>query len=127
RDWERSARLIEQHGLLLTTGGLPQTVCGWLEALPAGLVRMRPILCVYHAIALMFLGRLDAAEARLRDAEHAIGPDTPHDHALAVLGQIALARANLARCLGDLDRCIALSRQVLLLAATTPVIAHAGA
>jgi LuxR family maltose regulon positive regulatory protein len=127
RDWERSAQLIEQHGLLLTTGGLPQTVCGWLEALPAGLIRTRPILCVYYAIALMFLGRLDAVEARLHDAEHAIGPDTPHDHALAVLGQIALARANLARCLGDLDRCIALSRQVLLLATTTPVIAHAGA
>ena len=34
---------------------------------------------------------------------------------------------NLARCLGDLDRCIALSRQVLLLAAMTPMIAHAGA
>jgi len=127
RDWERSAWLIEQHGLLLTTGGMPQTVCGWLEALPAGLVRTRPILCVYYAVALMFLGRLDAAEARLRDAERAISPDTPHDHALAVLGQIALARANLARCLGDLDRCIVLSRQVLLLAATTPVIAHAGA
>jgi LuxR family maltose regulon positive regulatory protein len=68
RDWERSAQLIEQHGLLLTTGGLPQTVCGWLEALPAGLIRTRPILCVYYAIALMFLGRLDAVEARLHDA-----------------------------------------------------------
>jgi LuxR family transcriptional regulator, maltose regulon positive regulatory protein len=127
RDWERSARLIEQHGLLLATGGLQHIVCGWLETIPDRVILIRPILCVYHAVILMFLGRLDAAEARLRDAERAIGADTPHDHALGVLAQIALAHANLARCVGDLDRCVALSRQVMLLSSTTPMIAHVGA
>jgi LuxR family transcriptional regulator, maltose regulon positive regulatory protein len=127
RDWERSARLLEQHGLLLATDGLQQTVCGWLETIPDQVIVARPMLCLYHAVILMFLGRLDAAEARLREAERGIGAGTPHDQALGVLAQIVLARANLARCVGDLDRCVALSRQVLLLSAATPTIAHAGA
>ncbi|HEU5099148.1 MAG TPA: LuxR C-terminal-related transcriptional regulator, partial [Roseiflexaceae bacterium] len=126
-DWDRSVRLIEQHGLLLATGGMQQKVCGWIEAIPEPLLLARPLLCLYHALILMFLARLDAAEARLRDAERAIEPGTPHDRALAILGQIALARANLARSVGDLDRCVALSRHVLLVASTTPTIAHAGA
>jgi LuxR family maltose regulon positive regulatory protein len=42
---------------------------GWVKALPAELIRRRPVLSVVSAWALLDGGELDAAEARLQDAE----------------------------------------------------------
>ena len=94
-DLEQVARLVEQHGPHLTQRGQVQTVLGWLNALPEALVRSRASLCIVHAQTLMFTGQLEAAEARLNDAERCIqigyagqsgagypGPGGPHprDH-----------------------------------------------
>ena len=42
---------------------------GWLELLPDEVVRVRPVLSVGFAGALLAGGELEGVEARLRDAE----------------------------------------------------------
>ena len=42
---------------------------GWLELLPDEVVRVRPVLSVGFAAALLARGELEGVEARLRDAE----------------------------------------------------------
>src|SRR5262249_49176709 len=76
-DEARVADLIEQHGVRIIVGGQVQTVLGWLSALPDMLIRARPMLCIVHALALLFTNQLAAAEARIQDAERTIQPDTP--------------------------------------------------
>ena len=54
-------------------GSQEATWKGWVQALPAELVRARPVLSVYYALALL-PADLDAAEARLQDAERWLQP-----------------------------------------------------
>jgi len=84
-----------------------------LNALPEALVRSRASLCVINASVLMFIGQLEAAEARLNDAEQCVQADTPVNQAQAILGQVALHRAIIARFYGNLARSIAFSRPAL--------------
>jgi LuxR family maltose regulon positive regulatory protein len=112
----RAAALIECHGLSLASSGSAPLVRGWLDALPDALVRARPALCLYDGLALMATKQLDAAEGRLLDAERGITTAASDDRDLNMLAQIALARAAIARCTGDLARCMALSQRVMLLA-----------
>jgi LuxR family maltose regulon positive regulatory protein len=44
-------------------------VLGWLELLPDEVIRVRPVLSVGFAGALLAGGEYEAVEARLRDAE----------------------------------------------------------
>jgi LuxR family maltose regulon positive regulatory protein len=81
---------------------------GWVEALPEGLPRSRPGLCVAHAWALFMSGRLEGAEGRARDAERA-------DNTGAHSGSVAALRANLLRVRGDVPGAIELSRKALRL------------
>ena len=99
--------LIEQHGLRIIVGGQVHTVLGWLSALPDALIRARPLLCIFHALALLFTNELAAAEARLQDAERCIRPDTPAAEVQLIQGRAAAIRANIARYTGDLAGCVA--------------------
>jgi LuxR family transcriptional regulator, maltose regulon positive regulatory protein len=112
-DLEQVARLVEQHGPHLTQRGQVHTVLGWLNALPNALVRSRASLCIVHAQTLMFTGHLEAAEARLNDAEQCIQTDTSANQAQAILGQVALIRAIIMRFYGNLAHSITLSRLAL--------------
>ena len=123
-DSARAARLIEQHGLPMIVGGQVQTVLGWLSPLPDALLRSRPLLCIFHALALLFTNKLEAAEARLQDAERSIGPDTPPADASATQGYAAAIRANIALYTGDMAGCVAYGEQVLRLLPETEVIAR---
>ncbi len=112
-DLEQVARLVEQHGPHLTQRGQVQTVLGWLNALPEALLRSRASLCIVYAQALMFTGHLEAAEARLNEAEQCVQTDTPAHQAQAILGQVALIRAIITRFYGNLAHSIAFSHQAL--------------
>ena len=68
-DFERAADLVELAAPTMFTGGQETTLFGWLKALPDELAPSRPVLSVWFAWALLFSGELEAAEARLRDAE----------------------------------------------------------
>ncbi len=123
-DGARAAQLIEQHGLGVIVGGQVQTALNWLNQLPQDLLRTRPRLCIYHALALLFTNELAAAEARLQEAEHCLRPDTPPATAQSIQGYAAAIRANIALYTGDLAGCVACGEQVLALLPETEVIAR---
>jgi LuxR family maltose regulon positive regulatory protein len=123
-DGSRAAQLIEQHGLGVIVGGQVQTALRWLNRLPEDLLRPRPRLCIYYALALLFTNQLAAAEARLQEAERCLRPDTPPAVAQSIQGYAAAIRANIALYTGDLAGCVAYGEQVLALLPETEVIAR---
>lgn len=122
RDWERAVRLIEVSGIAVVLSQQVQTVLGWIDEIPEALVRERPALCIIHALALVLLNRLDAAEVRLQEAERCLRGIPTTDQARAILGRAAVIRAAIARSSGDLERCVAMGRKALeLLPETEPM------
>jgi ATP/maltotriose-dependent transcriptional regulator MalT len=120
----RAADLIAQHGLPTIVGGGVQTALDWLSRLPAALPRDRPFLGIIHALALLFTNDLAAAEARLYDVEHSIGPATAPAAADYLQGYVAGIRANIALYTGDAAGCVTYGAQVLRLLPETEVIAR---
>jgi LuxR family transcriptional regulator, maltose regulon positive regulatory protein len=68
-DFERSADLVELAIPTMRSNRQEATMLGWLKALPDEMVHFRPVLSVGYAWALLASGELEAALARLRDAE----------------------------------------------------------
>ena len=68
-DFERAADLVELAIPAMRRTRQEATVRGWLEALPDEVVRVRPVLSVGFAGALLAGGEFEGVEARLRDAE----------------------------------------------------------
>ena len=69
RTLARAADLIELTGPPTDEGSENAAWLRWARALPDELVRARPVLSVWYAYALLGSGQLEAAEARLTDAE----------------------------------------------------------
>jgi LuxR family maltose regulon positive regulatory protein len=109
-DSEHAVRLVEVTARPLLLRGEATTVLDWLEALPDGLVRMRPQLCIYAAWSLAITGQIEAVESRLLDAEQGL---EQHPEAARLAGEIAAVRATIAGLRRDLPRAIKLGRQAL--------------
>ncbi|PKO13383.1 MAG: helix-turn-helix transcriptional regulator [Chloroflexi bacterium HGW-Chloroflexi-10] len=78
KDFESAADLIELAWPAAEAGNiLPAAWLSWVKALPEALVNTRPILMVGYAYALLGLGELEAAEARLQGAEKWLEPAEP--------------------------------------------------
>jgi LuxR family maltose regulon positive regulatory protein len=75
-DFERAADLAELAWPAWSGSFQSITWLGWVKALPEELVRARPVLSVAYAQALLGAGKLEAAEARLLDAERWLEPTT---------------------------------------------------
>jgi len=106
-DFERAALLIEQVAEATFMRSEMATFLSWVELLPDALVRAQPLLCVYHAGALLWGGRpLDAIEARLQDTVEA-DPDG------SISGEVAAIRALLAAHQGDVRYSTELSHRAL--------------
>jgi LuxR family maltose regulon positive regulatory protein len=116
----------------------------WVEALPDGLVRRRPVLSVCFAGALLATGELSGVEGRLDDAERQLMPLTGGDGAASsarvaeiafvdegelrrVPGQIEMYRAALAQVRGDMRATVDHARRVLAVACEDDHVARAGA
>ena len=112
-DFEHAARLIEQSAMLMMSQGQTLLELSWLDALPDALVRTRPTLCILHATTRMRTNQLQAAEARLQDAERCLHASTQASQRRLIQGQIATVRANLAGFAGDTTRTVALAQQAL--------------
>ncbi|WP_245743435.1 LuxR C-terminal-related transcriptional regulator [Geodermatophilus poikilotrophus] len=68
-DPARAAELIELLLPTLQQGRQEATVRRWLAALPTEVLRVRPVLSIGYAAALMVSGLTDGVEEHLRDAE----------------------------------------------------------
>jgi LuxR family maltose regulon positive regulatory protein len=126
QDWERAARLIEEHGLRLMLRGQLHTGLGWLNALPAAVFQMHSLLCIVHAIGLMLTNRADMAEARLKDAERALEPDAPDELVRVVRGSVAGVRGRMLYLAGDLAQAIGSLQQAMALLPETTTSTAAG-
>ena len=126
-NFEHAADLIEQSYHAIAVRGHVHIVLGWLNRLPDQLVRARPLLCIYQADMMMHTRQLEAAEARLQDAERCLQADMPEDQMRTILGLVAALRAILVRYPGDFERCVALAYQALKLLPETVNFGRASA
>jgi LuxR family maltose regulon positive regulatory protein len=131
-DFERAAGLVELAIPAMRRDRQDAAVRGWLRALPDELIRVRPVLSVGYAWALLAGGELDGVEARLRDAERWLdtaadtreGPEAPStemvfadDEELRRLPlSIAVYRAAQAQGRGDVAATMRHARRALDLA-----------
>lgn len=72
KDFERAARLIELAMPEIRRSRQDATLRDWLKALPDEMLHFRPVLNVGFAWALLASGELEAARARLLDAERCL-------------------------------------------------------
>jgi len=112
-DVELAARLIEQYAHFTNFPSQFQILLGWLNRLPDALVRAYPSLCIMHAITLMLTHQLEKSSARLQDAERCLEEEMPAEQRRTLLGQLAAFRSQLARLVGDHERCVPLAQQAL--------------
>jgi LuxR family transcriptional regulator, maltose regulon positive regulatory protein len=128
-DFERAADLMELAVPAMRQSRQETTLLGWLKALPDELIRCRPVLSVGYAWALLAIGELEAALARLRDAERWL--DTTADTSelassspaqMVVVDEeefrrlpasIAVYRAAYAQALGDVPATVKYARHAL--------------
>jgi ATP/maltotriose-dependent transcriptional regulator MalT len=75
-DFERAAGLVELAIPAMRRTRQEAKLRGWLEVIPDELVRVRPVLSVGFAGALLAVGELEGVEGRLRDAERWLGTTT---------------------------------------------------
>src|SRR4029453_5287115 len=108
-DWEHAANLIEGPVQGPILDGEWETTLGWIAALPDGLVRTRPRLCIALARALMLLDRFAEAEAHLQDAEVHAGADAE------LRNEILVVHVTIASLRGDTERAIELGQQAFAL------------
>ena len=120
KDFEWAADLIERAGPMTEDSSQTATWLNWARALPDELIRSRPVLSVWYACALLGSGELEAAEARLTDAERWLepGPSEPtvvvdQEQLRSLLATIAVARAYSAHSLGDVPGTVKHAQRVL--------------
>ena len=127
RDFERAAELVERTIEMARRDRRDAVLRGWLEMLPDEMLRVRPVLSVAHAGALLSTGTVEGVEQRLRDAERwlgrtAYGDDGPPTTETTMVvvdeegyrrlpGWIALYRAARALALGDTSATVTHARR----------------
>ena len=134
-DFERAARWIEMIWSAMGRSYQSSTWLGWVKTLPDELVRLRPVLTVWYAYALVGSGETEAAEIRLKDAGRWL--DTTADTAGMVVddeaefhrlpGMIALLRAAQALARGDMPETVKHAQQALDLAPENDYLMLGGA
>jgi LuxR family transcriptional regulator, maltose regulon positive regulatory protein len=129
KDFERAAGLIELAWPATEEGNIqPATWRGWVKMLPEELVHARPVLNVGYAYALLGSGELEAAEARLQDAERWLEVDTmkpqlatpssemvivDQEQFKSLPATIAVARAYIVQALGNIPDTVRYASRVL--------------
>jgi LuxR family transcriptional regulator, maltose regulon positive regulatory protein len=128
KDFEEAAGLIELAWSAMDLSYQSSTWLGWVKALPDVLIRVRPVVSLGYAWALLNGGELEASEARLRDAERWLKPSDKEagisSGKMVVVDEvqfrslpasIAAARAYRALALGDISSTKMYARQTLAL------------
>jgi LuxR family maltose regulon positive regulatory protein len=137
KNFELAAGLIELAGPGTEDGSIQWvTWLGWVKTLPEELIRVRPVLNVWYAYALLGRGEMEAAEARLKDAEQwlvsadtmKVQMETPPVEMVVVdkeqfkslSATIAVGRANIAQTLGNIPDTVKYASRVLELTEADP-------
>ena len=131
RDFERAAGLIEKAYPAMDATFQHTAWLGWVRKLPDEVVRVRPVLSVDYARALMDIGEFEAgkpwlldAEQRLEgSAEEMIVADEKQFRTLP--GMIALGRSSLAQFQGDIEGAVKYAERALELSPEEDHINHA--
>ena len=130
KDLPRAAGLIELAWPAAEEGSIQITTwLGWVKTLPDELTHARPVLNVWYAYALLGRGEMEAAEARLKDAERwlvsadtmKVQPETPSVEMVVVDKEqfsslpaaIAVGRAYIAQALGNIPDTVRYASRVL--------------
>ncbi|MBN1122659.1 MAG: tetratricopeptide repeat protein [Anaerolineae bacterium] len=106
-DFGRAADLAEKAAEIVLMRSEIRTLLKWIDDIPNDVVQARPLLCLYHAGALLLSGHpLTDIEARMKDAagENATAPAP---------GEMAVFDALFALFQGDSGPGTALARQAL--------------
>jgi LuxR family maltose regulon positive regulatory protein len=142
QDFVRAAYLVELASPAMRRDRQEATLRRWLEALPAELIRVRPVLSVNFAGTLMSTGELEGVDALLRDAERMLDatadkgapPDTS-SAAMVVVDKaeyqrlpsaIAMYRAGQALMLGDVTATMTHARRALEIVAPDDHLGRGG-
>ena len=122
QDFDRAAGLIELAGPATEDGRIQSAAfLGWLKALPAELMRVRPVLNVWYAYTLLGRGEMEAAAVRFQDAERWLEPAATTDEMVVVDREqfkllpatIAIGRAYIAQTLGNIPDTVKYASRVL--------------
>ena len=107
QDYERVADLIETAAEATMMRSEAATLLHWLEGVPEGIIRSRPLLCVYQAVAMLW-SRFSFEEvlARLEDAVQA-------NHDGRFTGEILAFQAIIGAYCGQLQESTEFARQAL--------------
>ncbi len=100
QDFARAARLIDKTADATFLNGEIRTFLGWMELIPQVIASQHPILCVYHAEALLLSGKPMGEVAKLLEG-------TPEYDAIQALiasyqGDVHLSKSLSARALAHL-------------------------
>lgn len=115
QDYQRLISLLDRAGMPLLMHGEVNLILECLEALPKDMLRARPRLALFYALALLRGDQTHAVEPILAEAEASLGEnaETEEDGARNIRGALAAIRAALAVNLGEVGRSFELSRQAL--------------
>ena len=137
KDFERAAGLIELAWPAAEERSIQPTVwLGWVNTLPEELVHARPVLNVGYAFALLGLGEMESAEARLMDVErwletaepNSAQPKTPYvgmvvedqEQWKSLPAAVAVGRAYIAQAFGNIPNTVRYASRVLELPEADP-------
>lgn len=125
-DFERVARLAELAWPAMDGQFQSAAWMKWVQALPADLVRARPVLCVAYAWAFLNGGEMEAGAVWLRDAERWMDVSLPasesEDRPMVVVdgeqfqtlpASIATAWSYIAQSRGDIPGSVAYAQRAL--------------
>jgi LuxR family maltose regulon positive regulatory protein len=114
QDWEHAAKLIQHFAHSVHRQTNLTTLGGWLGALPESVIRVRPWLCAYQALAWYWTGPRDRIEEYLQLAEQALpGSHMPEAEASRLAGYIAAIRAHYALVCGNIPRALAMAESAI--------------
>jgi LuxR family maltose regulon positive regulatory protein len=130
KDFEHAADLIELAWPGTEDGSIQSAIwLGWAKALPDDLTHARPVLNVGYAYALLGIGEMETAEARLKDAERWLKQADPigvqletqsiemvvvdKERFKSLPETIAIGRAYIAQAFGKISETIKYASQVL--------------
>jgi LuxR family maltose regulon positive regulatory protein len=111
-DIDQVAHLAEENVIALMDHGELSKLVGWLDAVPAEVMRARPWLCVAHAWAALYTGQMAAVEPCLQEAERVLQQQGA-DQDARLAGHIATLRSNVALLTGADDHAVELACDAL--------------